>query len=365
MKVVLFSDLHLDTHFAWAPPRVARRRRQALRDTLVRIVDLAAEVNADALLCGGDLYEHERFSPDTGAFLCSVFERFQPKPVFIAPGNHDWYGPESLYHQAPWPANVHVFRSARLRPVALADGLTLWGAAHCAPANTDGFFDDFHAEGGGVHVALVHASERSGLVQQGEGKVPHAPFEAEQIERAGLQHAFLGHYHRARDAEQYTYPGNPEPLAFGETAPGAAVVAEIDGDGTVRRERHRVASTDVHDLEVELTGCASRQDVRDRIAGACSGRTGIARVTLIGEIAPDLDVRLDELQDAATGLESVVMRLGAVKAGYDLAALTEEQTVRGQFVRAVLDADLDDDMRRRVLMTGLRALDGRDDLEVP
>jgi hypothetical protein len=28
-------------------------------------------------------------------------------------------------------------------------------------------------------------------------------------------------------------------------------------------------------------------------------------------------------------------------------------------------ADLDDDLRRRVILTGLRALAGRDDLEVP
>jgi DNA repair protein SbcD/Mre11 len=58
MRLVLFSDLHLDTAFRWAPPDVARRRRRALRDTLVRIVALADEVDADAICCGGDLYEH-------------------------------------------------------------------------------------------------------------------------------------------------------------------------------------------------------------------------------------------------------------------------------------------------------------------
>ena len=44
----------------------------------------------------------------------------------------------------------------------------------------------------------------------------------------------------------------------------------------------------------------------------------------------------------------------------------DEQTIRGQFVRDVLSSDeLDQDKRRRVLVTGLRALDGRgDDLEV-
>jgi len=62
-------------------------------------------------------------------------------PVYLAPGNHDWYGPESLYRLANWSPNVHLFTQDHLVPVNLADGLILWGAAHRAPANTDGFFE--------------------------------------------------------------------------------------------------------------------------------------------------------------------------------------------------------------------------------
>jgi len=39
--------------------------------------------------------------------------------------------------------------------------------------------------------------------------------------------------------------------------------------------------------------------------------------------------------------------------------------VRGLFVRMVQEtSDMNDEERRRVLLTGLRALDGREDLEV-
>ena len=125
MKIVHFSDLHLDAPFAWAGAtgEAARQRRQALRDTLVRIVDLTREVNADALICGGDLYEHDYFSPDTAEFLKVTFAGLNPIPVYIAPGNHDWYGPQSLYAQVDWSENVHVFREAALRSVELNSGL--------------------------------------------------------------------------------------------------------------------------------------------------------------------------------------------------------------------------------------------------
>jgi exonuclease SbcD len=365
MKVLLFADLHLDTPFAWAPVQVARKRRQALRDTLVRIVQLAGELQVDALLCGGDLYEHERVSPDTGAFLRSAFERLHPTPVFLAPGNHDWYGPESLYRLNDWSPNVHVFEHDRLEPVPLLDGLTLWGAAHCAPANTDGFLENFTVARSGVHLALFHGSERNWLLQEGEGKLPHAPFDAEQIGRAGLHHAFLGHYHRPRDASHHTYPGNPEPLAFGEDGDRGAVIATISSAGVVTQERRRISTTQVHERELDVTHCQSLQDVREAVAASLNGCSGFARVTLTGELQPELDLHVPSLSDAAPWMDLLVPQVGTVHAGYDFQTLADEQTVRGQFVRDVTAATLPEDVRRRVLITGLRALDGRNDLEVP
>jgi exonuclease SbcD len=368
MRLLHFADLHLDTQFLWAEPAAADRRRQALRDTLASIVDLAQQHDVDVLLCGGDLYEQERFRPDTSAFLRSTFERVHPLRVLIAPGNHDWLGPRSLYSQERWSPNVSIFRVGALQPVTLADGLTLWGAAHGAPAGTAGFLDAFRPDRGGIHLALFHGSEHGRFAFVGEGKSPHAPFTQEQVQDSGLSHAFVGHYHTPVDADFFTYPGNPDPLTFGETDPGAgprgAVLAEVHEDGTITRERHLVAHSEVHDLSVDLSGCVSNQEVRDRVQQALSGLGGWARVTLQGEVASEVDVQPTFPRDVAPHLEALVTRVGDVRTAYDTAAIAGEQTVRGQFVRDVLESELPEDERRRVLVTGLRALAGRHDLEV-
>src|SRR5262249_38705625 len=271
---------------------------------------------------------------------------------------------ESLYARVDWSPNVHVFVHDRLEPTTLADGLTLWGAAHRAPANTDGFLDRFAVDRSGVHLALFHGSERNWLAQQGSGKKAHAPFDSEQIERAGLHHAFLGHYHRPRDAARHTYPGNPDPLMFGEEGERGVVIATVAPDGSVQRERRRVTTSLFHDVEIDVSGCHSLQDVRDRVAECLRGLSGCARLTLNGELSPDVDLSLPSIVEAASWMDEVVPVLGAVRSGYDFRALADEPTVRGEFVREVTAAQLPDDVRRRVLIAGLRALDGRDDLEV-
>ncbi|HEX6654803.1 MAG TPA: metallophosphoesterase [Candidatus Limnocylindria bacterium] len=363
MKLLLFADLHLDAPFAWARPETARRRRANRRETLRHILALAEEERVDAVLCAGDLFEHDRVTPDTVAFLQSSFARTDRK-VVLAPGNHDWLSPQSPYATVDWSPNVSIYTDARLTPLPLADGLTLWGAAHRAPANTDGFFAGFRPDRGGIHLALAHASESSLLGWQEPGKQPHAPFEAAEITAAGLSHAFLGHYHLPRDAERHTYPGNPDPLEFGEEGERGAVLVAVQADGSVQRDRRRVAVSEVHDLTVTIDAAQHATDVVAAVSDAIAPLTGCVRVTVEGELAPDASLELAELQRLGEHLDGLVVRAGEVRVGHDVDAIAAEPTVRGQFVRDATEQITDPEQRRRVVLTGLRALEGRPDLEV-
>ena len=365
MKLIVTSDLHLDTSFSGNGfnPNVGRKLRYSLQQTLLNVVELVKTTSADGLLCGGDLYEHDRFSPETAALLRYAFAEIAPTPVYVAPGNQDWYGPESLYQQVDWTPNVHIFTSNQLSPVTIRDGLTLWGAAHCTPGRTNNFLQGFHTDRGGVHIGLFHGSEMGSPAVQGDDN-PRGPFETTDIEKAGLHHLFLGHYHEPREAARYTYPGNPHPLTFGQNGDRGAVVATIMPEGTVHREWRQVAHFPFHDLEIDITGCCSRGEIRERLKQAVAGLSGLARVTLRGEVPAELDFNPRDLADVPHPLEGLLVRIGKLRPRFDFAAIAKEPTIRGQFVRDVMAGEMDADKRGRVLMTGLRALEGRRDLEV-
>jgi len=215
----------------------------------------------------------------------------------------------------------------------------------------------------GVHLAVAHASERSALPFQEPDKELHAPFDAAELGAAGIDHAFLGHYHVACDRDRYTYPGNPDPLAFGESDGRGVVLAAVAADGTVTRERRVVAVSPVHEVPVALDGCLHLDDLRERISQAIAGLSGSVRVTLNGEVPADMPIEPRALSALGDHLDGLVVRAGAIVPAYDLDGIKAEMTVRGQFARdALLIAD--EDRQRKVLITGLRALEGRRDLEV-
>jgi DNA repair exonuclease SbcCD nuclease subunit len=359
MKLLHFADLHLDRPFQWA----RTERRQNRRDALVKIMELAETEEVDAILSAGDLFEQEHFSPDTVAFLRDTFGATSRR-IFLAPGNHDWYSERSPYSFGEWPSNVHVFQDDQFQPVTLAEGWTLWGAAHRAVANTGGFFENFRVVGDGFHLALAHASESNWLTAQGENKTGWAPFNADQVQAAGFLHAFLGHFHLPRAAEWHTYPGNPDPLEFGETGERGAVIHEISPHGRITRQLRNVAVTRLHDLSVNVAGHTNSSQVRDSVAAALNGLSGGVRMTLEGEVSHSVELDRAALVALGGELDHFEIRLSGVRHAYDLDRISAEATVEGQFVRDAQESIEDLDRRAQVIFTGLRALEGRDDLDV-
>ena len=364
MRLMLISDVHLDAPFTWAGAKGGAHRRQGIRNALTSATELAAAEGVDAFCVAGDLFEHERVTEDTARFLAARFTALAPIPVFLAPGNHDWLGPASIYHRTSWPSNVTLFHEPHLVPVTLQDGLTLWGAAHTAPAGTRGFLEGFRVDRGGVHLALFHGSEQAAMTAEASTKIPHAPFVAAQIPAAGLAHALVGHIHTPYDGPHHTYPGNPEPLAFGETGDRGAVLLDVGPDGRVTTQRRKVAHTTVTEAELDVTGLTHSGAVREAVVELLGSRTGVARLTLRGDLDPDVDLDPDAWRAALPSLDVLAVRTSGIHEAYDIEALQGEDTVRGQFVRDVLASDEDEETVRRILTTGLRALAGRDDLEV-
>jgi hypothetical protein len=202
----------------------------------------------------------------------------------------------------------------------------------------------------------------SSLPTQGD-TVPHAPFQMNDLENSGLHHLFVGHYDQPYEAVLYTYSGDPHAWSPGERVHRGAVVAVVSDHGTVNREWKPVASVPFHDLELDISCCLTSQDIQEKLRERLAKLEGVGRVTLIGEVAPELDVNLKELSEAGYAID-LSLRTGKLHHKWDLPTLSKEPTVRGQFVRDVLEEKMDPEKRTRILEAGLRALEGRPVLEV-
>lgn len=225
MKLLHASDFHLDSPLSGLSPEKSAQRRGELREVPARLARLAKDGGVDLVLLPGDLFDGDRVYPETVRALVQALEEMAV-PVFIAPGNHDYFHERSPYAAASWPDNVHIFTQSGLQEFEIPDlPCTVHGCAFTAPHREDDPLLGFTApDDGRLHLLCVHGEV--GLSGS------YAPIDPRSLERSGADYAALGHIHAWVSGKAGTtlwaYPGCPEGRGFDELGPKGALIVSFD-----------------------------------------------------------------------------------------------------------------------------------------
>ena len=303
-RILHFADLHLERSFGGLGMTLgeAERRRRELRSALERIVELALKMDVDAVTVAGDLYVHERATAETGRFIAGQLRRLAPRPVFLAPGNHDPFLHGSLYEGTEWPANVRIFKSMTWTPATVGETY-IWGAGHTDPCVQRNLMRDLRLQPSDTAIALLHGTELGLACSNG---AVYCPFDAADVERSGAAFALLGHEHVLRlspsRGARYAYPGSPEPLGF-YTAGSHYVLLITASRGSVSAEPIEVGRVCYRTECIDVTGMGSARDMERAIiqlAGSL-GPAEIVRIVLGGRRDRGLSLDAAALQAACGG----------------------------------------------------------------
>lgn len=360
VKILHAADFHFDSAFASLGEAKAALRRREQRGQLERIAALARD--ADIVLLSGDLFDSSRAYSETVDALRSFFEEIKV-PVFIAPGNHDFYAPMSPYAHISFPENVHIFTDTAPRPVELpALGCVVWGSAFLSERQAPPLRGFSVQDGEAINIMVCH----------GDTEMPDSRYgsiSGEDIERSGLDYLALGHIHtfsgiRSAGKTVWAYPGCPLGRGFDETGEKGLIRGTVSKQGCELEflplpERRYVTA------EVDISGC---EDIASAVRAAVppDASENIYRITLSGEW--DEKLRPDELEKQ---LEDCFWHLelrDATVLKKDLWSLAAEDTLKGNFLRILkgrYDSAEDPEEKAGIVMAaryGIAALEYREDM---
>lgn len=360
-RILHTADIHLEARFSGLPANKRQQRRLGLRDTFVRLIDEAVKNQVDAVIIAGDLFDNPQPSADTFHFVLAQFDRIAEIPILVIPGNHDYFADDSIFGQASFPENVHVFKEDNWESFTLpGNGIIFLGiACHAFSSQRNVLAEiDTRAQAGQV-VAILHGSLNYGFY----GGEQCYPFLPDDLRGLGAAYLALGHYHNfAVDGtnEFARYPGSPEGLKFSEAGPRKALLVDVNGRDTKVREL--AVNSFVYDrLSLDCTMFKTSDHVRQAIKKLASAK-GLLQVELVG--TPDLDF---DLNFSAEDLKEDFFYLEVL----DKLALPQEigdddtNTIKNLFLKrmtARLSGATDEEERQELnlaIRLGLAALDGR------
>ena len=267
------ADIHLDTPYRRHDESTRARLRDAGREAFVRLVDLAIEVQAHALLIAGDF-----FTIATERLVVDELRRITAAGVTVvyATGNHDPGRANYRAMQIDWPSKrFHLIRSHVPESIAIdSDGEPVgWvvGAGHQTPREEENLAADFPpAPGPQPAVALLHTQV------EGTASVAlhdrYAPSTTADFEHKGYRYWALGHIHqpqRVHDDPLAWYAGNLQGRHFDETGAKGALLVSLPADGEPQVEFRALAPVrwDVLALE-NLRDVATGTEIAHRAAAA-------------------------------------------------------------------------------------------------
>lgn len=360
IKLLHAADLHLDSPFEGMPAGKAAQRRCEQRQLLGRIARIAEAEQVQLVLLAGDLFDSENTYAETAEEVIRTLGAMGV-PVFISPGNHDYYGSRSPYAKLKFPDNVHIFRNNSVECVELPElGARVWGAAFTdrySPCLINGF--KAQKQDDTLDIMCIHGEINASS--------QYNPMTEQQLAESGMDYAALGHIHKGSGLKKagktwYAWPGCPEGRGFDETGDKEIYIVGII-DGECRIKPVKTAQRRYEILNVDLGGKDALEAIKDRL----DDKTGsdIYRIVLRGESgeAPDICALHRTLENRFFSLqlrdETTVNR--------DIWQGAGEDTLRGQFLirlKAAYENARDDSERDKITQAvrwGLAALEKREE----
>lgn len=360
IKILHAADLHLDSPFEGLGADKASQRRAEQRQLLYRLASLAGSEHADIVLLSGDLLDSDCTYAETAEALAQALGSIAA-PVFIAPGNHDFYSPRSAYARVKFPENVHIFKKSSIECVELDRlGVRVWGAAFC-DKYSGGMLHGFTADKkyGITDIMCIHGDI--------DASSNYNPISEQDMADSGMDYIALGHIHKGSGlkkagAAYYAWPGCPEGRGFDETGEKQVYIVTLDGGCSIKPVC--IAQRKYEILPVTLTS----DDALGDILSALPENTAndVYRIILRGETVES--PKLDELN---TALGSRFFSLQLRDETYlrrDIWESAGQDNLRGVFLARLKDAldaaetDAEREKITRAARWGLAALDNREEV---
>lgn len=357
------ADLHLDSPFDGLSPELAARRRKEQREILPRLVRLVQKHRCQAMLLPGDLFDGERVYPETVEAVETML-RTCGVPVFIAPGNHDFYRPGGIYDRLQLSENVHLFRENRITCVEEpALNLRVWGAAFtdsvCPPMLAT--FSPPEKRPGVTDVLCIHGTVgREGI---------YNPMTEAQLAGCGMDYVAMGHSHecsglKKAGAVTYLWPGVPMARGYDETGVKGVVLVDVAPGAEAEAQFAALGGRQYYNLTVDVTG----KDPLSAVQQAAETVTAqdFLRVTLTGtgEELPCV-AALQRWVDGRCFRGEVISRVTQSRSVWNR---KEEPTLRGLFLRKLWAqwqqaAPEERERIEQAARWGLAALDGGEEVQ--
>lgn len=354
MKMIHCADIHLDSRMeSGLSVEKARERRLELLHTFTQMIEQASEDGVEAILICGDLFDGKSVSVRARNCVLDAVVQHPQIMFYYLQGNHDQGS--FLESLSRLPDNLRTF-GADWTFYDQGD-VVITGVENLAE-NRDSIMEHLSLEEDRTNIVMLH-----GMAVEYLAKDQTDAFSIQKLRGKNIDYLALGHIHSFRlerldDRGIWCYCGCLEGRGFDECGQKGYVELEVNR-GTVVSRFIPFARRSLHEVSVDITGTVKQEEMQRRIRGKVQEipAKDMLKIRLTGRTVPEAEKDpvwlrkwMEEefyflkIQDETTLL------IHPEDYQYDV-------SLKGEFVRLVLNSNIPDEEKEEILRRGIQALE--------
>ncbi|MBP3502803.1 MAG: DNA repair exonuclease [Clostridia bacterium] len=355
MKFVHIADMHFDTSFTQLNnSHLGTLRRLEQRKILKKVIDYIKNNNVKYLFIAGDLYEHKYIRESTIEYINNLFKEINDTEIFITPGNHDPYLKNSFYSKYDWNENVHIF-GPNISKIEYED-VNIYGYGFNDFYYTNAEIEKFEIEDKNkINILITHGT----LNGTNNIERQYNAISKSILEKIGFDYVALGHIHKSNYNEEKNiiYPGSTISMGFDELGAHGMIVGDINKN-ELDLQFIPLDESEFKIINVDITEMIAIDELIENINNLQIDENDYYEIYIVGKRKFEIDKYA--LKKMITN-QRIIKLKNLTKRDYDIQKIVDENTLKGLFVKEILDRmennDSDKELLENALEIGLEILD--------
>lgn len=357
MKIIHCADLHLNSRIENIPTPKAKIRREEIMRSFEKLCEYAVDNNVAAVILAGDIF-------DTNSNGAKVRERFlhaikvsEPVDFLYLKGNHD--DGQIFDENDVIPNNLKFFTDEW---TTFSYGNTDIVGVNFTADNNEIIYSSLNLDKDKQNIVVLHGQTAAYNSSDGFYVVNLPKLKDKNIDYLALGHVHLRSMNKLDTRGTYAYCGALDGRGFDELGVKGFYLIHVD-DGKISPEFIEFSSRIIYEYTFNVEKYTDFFALKDDVYITLKKdlmNSALVKVVLKG--GRNLDFNLDI--NSLSFLLNEYFFFAKIDDKTELIVNKEDylldKSVRGEFVRAVCDSELEDEMKKKVILCGLNALKGED-----
>ena len=350
MKFIHCADLHFDSKIDSLPREKSKIIREEVVSSFEKMVNEAKEQGVRAIIISGDMFDSANVSVKTKLRLTSIITNARDIDFLYLSGNHD--EESEIFSNETLPNNFKIFSDKWAQFVydnVSISGITFNGV------NNKFLYDELKLDENKINIVCMHG-QIAGYKSDNNAEIISLP----KLKDKYIDYLALGHVHfyeknQLDERGFYAYSGCLQGRGYDELGEKGYVFIEVENQKLTTSFKP-ISVYKFYEFEYSVTDKTNFYKCIEEIVLELQSKfdkNSLIKVILTGEHDTNFEIDLETLQNKLNGVFFYSKIYDRTSLKITLKDFENDKSFKGEFVRLVLQSDLDDERKKQVIMTGL------------